>query len=87
MTCPLLRDVLMVEAQFGLPTCPTPATADTLDMQWILRQSIARIQCEHNQAEVAQTARKPFSEYFWHGELFSVVKAVVRSAYPLLWYR
>jgi len=87
ITCPLLRDVLMMEARFGLHTCPVPARRDTLDMQWVLRESIARIQLENIQAEAAQTACKPFSEYVWQGELFSIVKAIVRTAYPLLLYR
>ena len=87
MACPLLRDVLLMEARFGLHTCPVPDTKDTLDMQWVLRESIARIQRENIQAEAAQTACKPFSEYVWQGELFSIVKAIVRTAYPEHLYR
>ena len=87
MSCPLLRDVLLMEARFGLRTCPVPAESDTLDMQWVLRESVSRIQPENIQAEAAQTACKPFSEYFWQGELFLIIKAIVKTAYPLLLYR
>ncbi len=87
MSCPLLRDLLLLEARFGLHTCPAPAERDTLDMQWVLRESISKIQPENIPAEAAQTACKPFSEYLWQGELFSIIKAVVKTAYPLLLYR
>ena len=87
MTCGLLRDVLLMEARYGLHTCPAPASADTLDMQWVLLQSIERIQREYIQALAAQTVCKPFSEYVWKGELFSIVKAIVKNAYPRLLYR
>ena len=87
MTCPLLRDVLLMEAQFQLHTCPVPASTDTLDMQWILRESISRILRGNIQADTDQTACEPFSEYVWQGELSSIIKAIVRTAYPMLLYR
>lgn len=56
MTCPLLRDVLLMEARFRLHTCPVPASTDTLDMQWILRESISRVLRENIQADTTQTS-------------------------------
>lgn len=86
MSCSLLRDVLLVDTHFQLHECPKPATADVLDMQWVLRQSMSQLQLENIQS-VGSVSKPSSSACTWAGELFSIIKAVVKAAYPQLWYR
>ncbi|EIE26926.1 hypothetical protein COCSUDRAFT_59427 [Coccomyxa subellipsoidea C-169] len=85
--CPLLRDVMLAEARFGLDSCPAPPDLTTLDMAWVLREAFQRIDIHNIEAAAARTKSKPFSEYIWHGELFPLMKAIVYKAYPSLCYR
>lgn len=85
--CPLLRDVMLAAARFGLDSCPAPPDPTTLNMTWVLREAFQRIDIHNIEAAAARTKSKPFSEYIWHGELFPLMKAIVNKAYPSLCYR
>ena len=86
--CPLLRDIMLSEARFGLDACPSPPDPRArLDMTWVLREAFQRIDIHNIEAALARTISKPFSECVWHGELFPLMKAVVNKAYPFLCYR
>lgn len=84
---PLLRDVMLAEARFGLESCTAPPDPTKLDMTWVLRESFQRIDIHNIEAAAARTKSEPFSEYIWHGELFPLVKAIVNQACPSLCYR
>lgn len=84
---PLLRDVMLMEARFTLHACTPPPDPNKLDMQWVLREALRRVDVRNIKAATAGAKSSPFSEHVWHAELFPLIKAIINKAYSWLPYR
>ena len=87
ISCPLLRDALLLCTRFGLENMPNPPNQEAIHMPWILRYALERVDMANLLSAAARTKTKLWSEYIWQGEVFSLIKSRVNYALARLMYR